>query len=289
MFRGHSQILSNEETLYDGKTEYQSVFVFKNRTFGNVLVLDGIVQLTDLDNHVYHEMMAHVPLTAHGAAKDVLIIGGGDGGTLKEVLKHPVNRAAMVELDPQVVELAKRFFPAVSAGAFDDPRAALTIGDGVAYVANCKEQFDVIIIDSTDPVGPGELLFSDEFYRNCRALLRSGGLISLQSGTPFFDPAQIDRTCQRLGACFGAARPFMAPVPTYSHGQLALIAAGPSPEALRPPLDLLQERFAPIRHKTRYYSPQVHHAAFALAPALQKSVSGDDTATAAPSSAQAPA
>lgn len=271
MFHGHSQTLTIEETLYRGRTDYQDVLIFRNSTFGKVMALDGFVQLTDLDNHIYHEMLAHVPLTAHGAAEDVLIIGGGDGGILKEVLKHPVGRVVQVEIDPQVIELAKRYFPAVSDGAFDDPRACVLVEDGVGYVEKTDARFDVVIIDSTDPVGPGELLFSDAFYANCRALLRDGGLIAIQSGTPFFQPAELDGTCRRLSACFGAAESFLAPVPTYAHGQLALIAAGPSADSLCPPLAMLQERFAASEAKTRYYSPQVHHAAFVLAPALKHS------------------
>lgn len=275
MYQGHAQALTVEETLYQGRTDYQDVLIFRNETFGNVMALDGVVQLTDLDNHVYHEMMAHMPLTAHGAAKDVLIIGGGDGGMLKEVLKHPVDNAVLVEIDPQVIELSKRYFPAVSAGAFDDPRVSVRIEDGLKYVANADRQFDVVIIDSTDPVGPGEALFSDAFYANCRALLRAGGLVVLQSGTPFFRPADLDQICRRLGMHFGAAKPFLAPVPTYAHGQLALIAAGPSAAALCPLLATLDERFAPINSRLRYYSPQVHHAAFTLAPALRKSVTAE--------------
>lgn len=273
MYQGHAQALTVEETLYRGRTDYQDVLIFRNETFGNVMALDGVVQLTDLDNHVYHEMMAHVPLTAHGAAKDVLIIGGGDGGALKEALKHPLDHAVLVEIDPQVIELSKRYFPAVSAGAFDDPRVSVRIEDGLKYVANAGRQFDVVIIDSTDPVGPGEALFSDAFYANCRALLRAGGLMVLQSGTPFFRPADLDRICRRLGVHFGAAKPFLAPVPTYAHGQLALIAAGPSAAALCPPLAMLEARSAPLSDRLRYYSPQVHHAAFTLAPALQNSAS----------------
>jgi spermidine synthase len=276
VYQGHAQALTVEETLYQGRTAYQDVLIFRNETFGNVMTLDGIVQLTDLDNHVYHEMMAHVPLAAHGAAKDVLIIGGGDGGVLKEVLKHPVGHVTLVEIDPEVIALSRRYFPAVSAGAFDDPRVSVRLEDAVKYVAAADRQFDVAIIDSTDPVGPGEALFSDTFYANCRALLRAGGLVVLQSGTPFFRPADLDRICQRLDACFGAAKPFFAPVPTYAHGQLALIAAGPSEAALCPPPDTLAQSIAPLSDRLRYYSPRIHHAAFAIASALRNSIASDN-------------
>ena len=278
MYQGHAQVLTVKETLYQGRTAYQDVLIFRNETFGNVMALDGVVQLTDLDNHVYHEMMAHVPLTAHGMVKDVLIVGGGDGGVLKEILKHPVDRAVLVEIDPQVIELSKRYFPMVSASSFEDSRASVRLEDGLEYVANADRQFDVVIIDSTDPVGPGEALFSDAFYANCRALLRAGGLMILQSGTPFFRPIELDKICRQLGTYFGAAKPFLAPVPTYAHGQLALIAAGPSAAALCPALATLDKRFAPLSDRLRYYSPQIHHAAFTLAPALQNSAAVDNAA-----------
>lgn len=272
MYQGHAQALTIDETLYRGSTAYQDVLIFRNETFGNVMTLDGIVQLTDLDNHVYHEMMAHLPIAAHGAAKDVLIIGGGDGGVLKEVLKHPVDNVVLVEIDPEVIGLSKRYFPAVSAGSFADRRVSVRLEDALNYVAHADRQFDVVIIDSTDPMGPGEALFSDTLYADCRALLRTGGLVVLQSGTPFFRPADLDGLCRRLEACFGAAKPFLAPVPTYAHGQLALIAAGPSEAVLCPPLATLTQNVASIGGRLRYYSPQIHHAAFVIAAALRHSV-----------------
>jgi spermidine synthase len=231
-----------------------------------VLVLDGVVQLTDRDNHIYHEMIAHVPLNAHGAAKRVLVIGGGDGGTLKEVLKHSVDHAVMVEIDGQVIDLSRRFFPEVSGGAFDDPRAAVIVGDGVDYVARTDSRFDVIIVDSTDPVGPGEELFTEAFYRRCRKLLRPGGMIVVQSGAPFYQPGQLQGVCRRLSSSFAAVRPFLAPVPTYTGGMLALVAAGEDHKALRPPVKVLRERFQRVQPLTRYYTPEVHRAAFTLAP-----------------------
>jgi spermidine synthase len=135
LYEHHSQVFTVDAVLHEGRTDFQDVLVFENRLFGRVLVLDGVVQLTERDNHIYHEMIAHVPLMAHGAARRVLIIGGGDGGTLKEVLKHPVECVVMVEIDGQVIDVSRRFFPEVSGGAFDDPRASVIVGDGVGYVA----------------------------------------------------------------------------------------------------------------------------------------------------------
>jgi spermidine synthase len=148
----HSQVFTVDAVLHQSRTAFHDVLVFENRLFGRVLVIDGALQLTERDNHIYHEMVAHVPLMAHGSAKCVLVIGGGDGGTLKEVLKHPVAHVVLVDIDPAVIELSKRFFPALSRAAFEDPRVSIVVGDGARYVARAGEKFDTIIVDSTDPV-----------------------------------------------------------------------------------------------------------------------------------------
>ncbi|SCY57913.1 polyamine aminopropyltransferase [Microvirga guangxiensis] len=269
LYEHHKQMLSMDSVLYHWRTEFQDVLIFENATFGKVLVLDGILQLTERDNHIYHEMIAHVPLMAHGSARDVLIIGGGDGGTLKEVLKHPVERATLVEIDGEVIDLSRRFLPDVSSGAFDDPRANVLVMDGTRYIAETEDRFDVIIIDSTDPMGPGEPLFTADFYKACRRRLRPGGMIVVQSGAPFFQPGELEMVCQRLSGSFPGVRPYLAPVPTYAGGMLALVAAAESRDALRPPIDALRERFGVLQGRTRYYSPEVHRAAFALAPSYE--------------------
>lgn len=261
----HAQVFTIDRQLYSGETRFQNVLIFENRLFGRVLVLDGIVQLTDRDNHIYHEMIAHVPLMAHGSVGRVLLIGGGDGGTLKEVLKHPVEQVVMVEIDDDIIQLSKRFFPQVSEEAFEDPRVSLLIGDGVEYVTQADSMFDVVIVDSTDPIGPGEQLFTKTFYERCRSLLRPGGVIALQSGASSFNPEQLGGVCGRLASSFQAVRPYLAPVPTYAGGTLALIAAGESDKALLPAIKTLRERVRRLRLRTSYYTPDIHGAAFILA------------------------
>jgi spermidine synthase len=278
LYRDHAQVLAVDEVIHHGRTAFQEVLIVRNPTFGKVLALDGVVQLTERDSHIYHEMMAHVPLTAHGAARDVLIVGGGDGGVLKEVLKHRVRRVVVAELDPQVIALAREHFPAVSGGAFADARTAVEIGDAAAFVAGAHEAFDLVIVDSTDPVGPGEALFSEAFYRHGRAALRRDGLLMLQSGAPFYRPDLLERVRARVGACFGAARPLLAPVPTYASGLLALIAAGPNAEALCPREDMLAARMAGIAGGCRYYDPGVHQAAFSMAERLMEALAVDPAA-----------
>jgi spermidine synthase len=281
LYEHHAQLFTVDAELYRGRTGFQEVLVFENRLFGRVLVLDGIVQLTERDNHIYHEMIAHVPLVAHGSAARVLIIGGGDGGTLKEVLKHPVAQVVMVELDRDIIDISRRYFPQVSNGAFEDPRVELVIGDGVAYVAHAATKFDVVIVDSTDPTGPAEQLFTRAFYGRCRALLGPDGMIALQSGAPFYNPRQLEGVCSRLGFSFGAVRPFLAPVPTYAGGMLALVAAGPTHGTLRPTMKTLRERVQQLRLHADYYTPEIHRAAFALAPAFDPRAAGTDGTEAA--------
>ncbi len=280
LYKHHTQMLSMDTVLYHWRTEFQDVLIFDNAVFGKVLVLDGVVQLTERDNHIYHEMIAHVPLMAHGAARDVLIIGGGDGGTLKEVLKHPVERATLVEIDGEVIDLSRRYLPEVSGDAFDDSRADVLIMDGTRYIEQSRESFDVIIIDSTDPMGPGEPLFTPAFYRACRRRLRPGGMIVVQSGAPFFQPKELEMVCGRLAASFAGVRPYLAPVPTYAGGMLALVAAGESRDALRPPCKILRERFGELQDRTRYYTPAVHRAAFTLAPSFEPSCLREDPTSA---------
>jgi spermidine synthase len=270
-YEDFSQTLMVERELYRGNTAFQEARVFENPTFGRVFALDGIVQLTARDSHIYHEMIAHAPLFAHGAAKRVLIVGGGDGGVLHEVLKHKtVEHVTLIELDAEVVELSRRFFPDVSGLAFDDPRCRLAFDDGAKFVATAEPaQFDIVIVDSTDPIGPGEALYSDTFYGHCRRLLRPGGSITLQAGAAFFQTERLNSLQTRLAGIFGAARSYLAPVPTYAAGMLALVTAAANDAQLLPPLVLLERRFEEAGLSTRFYSPAVHHAAATMAAAIE--------------------
>lgn len=271
-YEDFSQTLMIERELYRGSTAFQEARVFENPTFGRVFALDGIVQLTTRDSHIYHEMIAHAPLLAHGAAKRVLIVGGGDGGVLHEVLKHKtVEHVSLVELDAEVVELSRRFFPDISGLAFDDPRCRLVFGDGAKFVATAEPaQFDIIIVDSTDPIGPGEVLFGDTFYNHCRRVLRPGGSITLQAGAAFFQTERLHALQARLAGIFGAARSYLAPVPTYAAGMLALVTAAANDAQLLPPLALLERRFEEAELQTCFYSPAVHHAAATMAAAMPR-------------------
>ena len=263
---GYAQRFQIERIVHEGRTRFQDVVIFDTRAFGRVLALDGIVQTTEADEFIYHEMMAHVPLLAHGRARDVLIVGGGDGGVLREVLRHPVRRATMVELDAEVVDLCRAHMPALADGAFEDPRADLVIGDGVAFTAESDRRFDVIIVDSTDPVGPGEALFRESFYADCRSRLRPGGVLVTQNGVPFFQGDEVTETWRRLGRVFADRWFYTTPVPTYVGGLMTMAWASDDREAREVPVKTLASRQQAVGLRPRYYTPEIHAGAFALPP-----------------------
>ena len=260
-----SQNFRIDKVYFEQKTEHQHLMVFHNAMLGRVMTLDGVVQTTEADEFIYHEMMAHVPIFAHGQARRILIIGGGDGGMLREVLRHDdVEHVTMVEIDSAVIDMAKEYLPNHSAGAFDDERAHIVIADGIDYVSKTDDRFDVIISDSTDPIGPGEVLFTDDFYAQCKRILNEGGVMATQNGVAFFQIDEVKTTSERMGQHFSDQTFYSAAVPTY-YGGVMTFAWGSDKPALRAvPLDELQRRFESAGFKTRYYSPQVHVASFAL-------------------------
>jgi spermidine synthase len=270
---GYGQSFRVDRLLHYEKTEHQELVIFDNASFGRVLALDGVVQLTERDHHIYHEMIAHVPILGHGSVRDVLIIGGGDGGTLHEVLRHADLRAVMVEIDPQVIALSRRYLPMVGQGAFDDPRAEIVIGDGLVYVAESERRFDVIIVDSTDPVGPASALFSPEFYADCRRCLNPGGILVTQNGVPFFQAEQLRASMTSLRNLFREATCYLAAVPTYTGGPIALGWAS-DVAAHRGERGAVEARYRTSGLTTRYYAPDVHEGAFTLPPEVRGVVEG---------------
>jgi spermidine synthase len=263
--RGAAQRLLAERVLVEERGGLQDMLVFDNPVFGRTLMLDGVVQTTERDEFVYHEMLAHVPLFAHGAARRVLVVGGGDGGTLEEVLKHrTVERATLVEIDARVIAASREHLGAIHRGAFDDPRTRIVIGDGVGFVRDADELFDAIIVDSTDPAGPGSALVTTEFYRHCRARLAEGGILVAQGGVPFLQPEGLRRIAARLGAVFADVAAYAAAVPTYYGGLMAFAWACDDPGKRAPERAELERRFAAAGVETRCYAPDLHLAAFAL-------------------------
>ena len=265
LYDSYGQEFRVDELLYEVKTGHQHLIIFHNAAFGRVLVLDGVVQTTERDEFIYHEMLAHVPIFAHGQAKRVLIVGGGDGGMLREVTRHKqVERITQVEIDRQVIDMCRQYLPRHSQGAFDDPRLNIVIDDGLKFVQLTDDRFDVIISDSTDPIGPGEALFKDNFYLACKRCLNPGGVLVTQNGVPFMQVDEISTTARRLGRVFDDWHFFSAAVPTYVGG-IMTFGWGTDDKTLRHAgIDVLNERFAATAIKTRYYTPEIHKASFAL-------------------------
>ncbi|ATE76660.1 spermidine synthase [Pseudomonas frederiksbergensis] len=265
LYEGYGQRFRMEKLLHEVRTEHQHLVIFENPRMGRVMALDGVIQTTEADEFIYHEMLTHVPILAHGTAKRVLIIGGGDGGMLREVAKHrSVEHITMVEIDGTVVDMCKEFLPNHSKGAFDDPRLNLVIDDGMRFVATTTEKFDVIISDSTDPIGPGEVLFSENFYQACHRCLNEGGILVTQNGTPFMQIEEVKTTAGRLRSLFPDWHFYQAAVPTYIGGAMTF-AWGATDTAYRKlSREILQQRFAGSGIITRYYNPEIHIGAFAL-------------------------
>ena len=267
LHKGYAQSFEVTRVLFQEITDHQDLVIFETPIFGRVMALDNIVQVTTKDEFIYHEMMTHVPLFAKGDATKVLIIGGGDGGILREVLRHKsVEQATMVEIDGSVVDLCQEHFPEISDGAFDDPRTNLIIDDGVKFVAETEQRFDAIIVDSTDPIGPGEVLFTESFYAQCHRCLKQGGVLVTQNGVPFFQGSEVVDTNQRMGKSFKDNGFYTAVVPTYIGGFMTLGWGCDDTDVRNVSVDVLKDRFQKANIQTRYYTPEMHKAAFALPP-----------------------
>jgi len=260
------------EVFFESRTEHQHLIIFHNETFGRVMMLDGVIQVTEADEFIYHEMLAHTPLFAMGLdqPRRVLIIGGGDGGVLREVLRHEsVERATLCEIDRSVIDMCREHLPMISQGAYDDQRAEIVIADGTAFVAETDELFDIVIVDSTDPIGPGEALFTETFYRDCKRCLKPGGILVNQCGLPFLQGWELTQTMTRFRRVFADAGAFLIHTPTYIGGPLVLGWASDDPGLRAVPEDTLRVRFDRAGLPMRYYNPALHKGAFALPSYVQ--------------------
>lgn len=255
------------------ETPYQRLDLAETFDHGRVLALDGKIMLSERDEAFYHEMLVHPAMLAHEAPRAVLVIGGGDGGTLREVLRHPtVQEAHLVEIDPEVVEVCRELLGSVHRGAFDDPRVRVHISPGEEFVRGRAGEFDVIIVDSTDPIGPGAALFSPEFLGDCRRALRDGGVLALQAGTPFYWPEELSSVLKALRSLFPWVRAYLGHVPVYPSGMWAYALAGLrdlSAEEAR-----LEERFAERNLETVYLTPRFCRASFVLPAFVERLVEG---------------
>ena len=265
LYDSYGQQFKVDRVYFKETTHHQDLIIFHNAAYGRVMALDGIVQTTERDEFIYHEMLAHVPILAHGHVRSVLILGGGDGGILREVIRYPyIEGVTQVEIDQAVIDLCKVHLPTHSSGAYEDPRVRIVIDDGAGYVARCTEQYDLIISDSTDPIGPGETLFTYEFYKNCARLLGDAGILVTQNGVVFEQMDEAVRSGRNFQSLFNDWHFYNAAVPTYVGGIMVFGFASQNPEYRQRSLDFIQSGFKAAKIKTRYYNPAIHRASFAL-------------------------
>ena len=255
-----------ERVLYETQTEHQHLVLFEHKHFGKMLMLDGATQVTTRDEFIYHEMMTHVPILAHGNAKEVLIVGGGDCGIAEEVLKHKsVRRLVQVEIDESVIAFSKEHFPEFTTPVFRDKRFESVIADGMKYVAETEARFDVIIVDSTDPQGPGAVLFTKEFYAACKRCMAAGGVMVTQNGVPFLQNDELKASVGMFKSLFADGACYVAAIPTYVGGHMAMGWAAKDRKLRRHPVRTIAARYRKAgSFKTKYWTPEVHVAAFAL-------------------------
>jgi len=250
-----------KETLVSKHTPYQKLDIYDTYKYGILLTLDDLVMTTEKDEFVYHELIAHVPLFSHQHPQEVLIIGGGDGGTAREIVKHPcITRIDMVEIDEQVVVMSKQYMPFL-AKDLTNPKVHLYFQDGVEFVKNTISTYDVIIIDSTDPIGPGEGLLNTEFYRNCANILKAGGILVSQAESLYNNPDCVKQVFSKLRNVFPVVSAYAGTIPTYPAGLWCFAFCCNTPE----PLNFFDEaRFDRLQLALRYYNKGIHKACFAL-------------------------
>jgi len=252
-----------EKQLYSGQSDYQRIDIYESKEFGRFLTLDGFMMLTEKDEFIYHEMITHVPMMVHPNPEHVLIIGAGDGGAVRELVKYEnVKQIDLVEIDEMVVDVCRKYLPK-TACALDDPRLQIHYEDGLKYIRSCEDQYDLIIVDSTDPFGPGEGLFTREFYGSCYKALRKDGIMVNQHESPFYqeDVVAMQRAHKRIVESFPISYVYQAHIPTYPSGHWLF---GFASKKYHPVDDLKREAFKDAKLHARYYNPNLHVGAFSL-------------------------
>jgi spermidine synthase len=270
---GYEQVLHVKgDLLVDRSSQFQDIQVFDSEANGRVLVLDGILQLTDRDESAYSEMLVHPPALEHGEVRRVLIVGGGDGAVAEEVLKHDtVERVDLVDIDAEVVDVAREFFPHVHKGAFDDPRLNFHAEDAFAFLGRAAAgTYDLAIADRPDPVGPAESLYAQDFYTRLQSALAHRGVGVFQTGCPFYQADELTETDRLLRSVFANAGVYLTVVPTYTGGFMALTWGANGLALGSTPVETLRARFKAAGVETDYYTPDMHRAAFALPPWLAR-------------------
>lgn len=267
-----SKTIARETTRNKSGKPLQKLLILDTPRFGKMLVLDNVIQTTEADEKYYHEPLAHCPLLSHANPQKILIIGGGDGGLLKEAVKHPVKSIDLVEIDKEVITLTKKYMPDFASDCWDDPRLKIYIEDGARFVKNTKKKFDVILVDSPDPIGPAKSLFKTGFYLDCKKILNPGGIVIRQTGSSIFQPEEMPSNFRQMEELFPEVKVFVTAVPTYIGGYFTFVAASLQKGIFDKSLANLRKRFKKIKLKTEWYTPEMHKASMILPRELKSSL-----------------
>ena len=252
-----------EKQLYSSKSKYQQIDVFESVEFGTFLTLDGYMMMTEKDEFIYHEMIIHTPMAVHPNVENVLVIGAGDGGACRELCKYKtIKHIDVVEIDGEVIDVCRKYLPQTACG-FDDDRVTIHIQDGLKFVRKCNDKYDLVIVDSTDPFGPGEGLFTKEFYGNCYKALKEDGIMVNQHESPFYevDAIAMQRAHKRIVESFPISRVYQAHIPTYPSGHWLF---GFASKKYKPVVDLRADWWNELDIKTDYYNTNLHKGSFYL-------------------------
>ena len=264
-----------DRQLYSGQSEFQRIDIFESPEFGRFLTLDGYMMLTEKDEFIYHEMITHIPMAVHPKAEKVLVIGAGDGGVIRELVRYPeIKQIDLVEIDDMVVEVCRKYLPK-TACCLDDERVNIRYEDGLKYIRRCENKYDLIIVDSTDPFGPGEGLFTREFYGNCYKALKEDGIMVNQHESPFYE--EDARACQRahrnITETFPVSRVYQAHIPTYPSGHWLF---GFASKKYHPLKHLREKEWNTRGIQTRYYTTTLHKGAFYLPAYVEELMRNDE-------------
>lgn len=252
-----------EKQLYSNKSKYQQIDIFESVEFGRFLTLDGYMMMTEKDEFIYHEMIVHTPMAVHPNVENVLVIGAGDGGACRELCKYTtIKHIDVVEIDKEVIDVCRKYLPQTACG-FDDERVSVHVQDGLKFVRKCHDKYDLVIVDSTDPFGPGEGLFTKEFYGNCYKALKEDGIMVNQHESPFYevDAIAMQRAHKRIVESFPISRVYQAHIPTYPSGHWLF---GFASKKYKPVVDLRADWWNELGIKTDYYNTNLHKGSFYL-------------------------
>jgi spermidine synthase len=252
------------QTLHTEKTEFQDMAVIDTEQFGRMLVLDGMVMTTLKDEFVYHEMISHLALNTHPNPENVLVIGGGDGGAIREIVKNPkVKKATLVEIDGRVIEISKQYLPEIAVALTNNPKVEVKVEDGIKHINESANQYDVILVDSTEPIGPAVGLFALDFYKAIHKALKADGIMVAQTESPFFNADLISRVYKDISGVFPICKLYLANIPTYPSGLWSFTMGSKQYDP-----EQIDEKNLP-ELETKYYTPDIHKSVFRLPKFVQ--------------------